>query len=158
PAGDYALVKQTKGGSAMGITVVQSGLLANGTTALAGYINIGGLACGANPAGKYSGQGQIMAYTDYDCHTTAESTGVAGDPTSNAGISDEDPNTFVGIGGVTAANAAGLTFVNEIQLPFANIVSVALRNKLQSAEGLTSGSELLADVPSLSRAQVRAIY
>jgi hypothetical protein len=58
---------------------------------------------------------------------------------------------------VTTADAAALTSSPALPIPYGIIVNVSLRNALQVAEGLTPGSETLANVPSLTSAQVRAI-
>lgn len=84
---------------------------------------------------------------------------------SQAGISDIDPATFVGTGGVTAAMDAALTRKRtSVAVTFNPIVSVPLYTVLQRAYGTTplpNGGEVtnsLAAIPSLPSSMVRAIY
>ncbi len=141
---NIAILKQTAGGSAVGIVNVARGTTASGFTAFA---SIGSCTLGAAQAAV----APFMAYNNYSC-AAAEVSAIP-----NAGVSDEDPTTFVGTGGVLSSDATALTAANGLQQPFAVIVSKPLRDKLQSAEGLTSGSELLADQPSLTKQQLAAI-
>ncbi len=141
---NIAILKQTAGGSAVGIINVARGTAASGFTAFA---SIGGCTLGTPTAAS----APFMAYNNYSC-AAAEVSAIP-----NAGVSDEDPTTFVGTGGVLNSDATTLTAANGLQQPFAIIVSKPLRDKLQSAEGLTSGSELLADQPSLTKQQIAAI-
>jgi hypothetical protein len=147
---NIAIVKQTAGGSAIGIHNVQAGVAAASFPDLSNpsssaFVNT----CGA--ASNTTASSPFQAFNTYAC--TLESSAIV----PNAGISDEDPTTWIGTGGVTAADAANLTAKPAVQVPFAIIVSTALRNQLQTLEGLTSASETLANVPSLSSAQIRAI-
>jgi hypothetical protein len=146
---NIAIVKQTAGGSATGIHNVAQG------TAPGGFPNLTTPATFTGTCGAAVGTGAaspFQAFNTYTC-TLAESATIV----PNAGISDEDPTTFIGTGGVTAADASALTSTHAVEVPFGLIVSTALRNQLQTAEGLTSGSETLANVPSLTSAQARAI-
>ena len=147
---NIAISKQTKGGSATGIHNVNAGVAPGGFPDLASPSSLTAT-CGA-PAAQAASR-PFQAYNKYTCTLTESATIIP-----NAGISDEDPTTWIGTGGVTSADATGLTAVNGVQVPFAAIVSYTLRNQLQTQEGLVSGSELLANVPSLTTAQLRAIY
>src|ERR1700742_69969 len=147
---NFAFVKQTLGGSATGIHNVNAGIAPGGFPDLTNPTAFTAT-CGAGAGTGASNP--FQAFNTFTC-TLAESATIV----PNAGISDEDPTTFVGTGGVTNADATALTALHAVTVPFAAVVSVPLRNALQSAEGLTSGSEALADVPSLSSAQLRAIY
>ena len=145
---NIAIVKQTQGGSAVGVHNVAAGVAANGFPNLTNLAAFTGT-CAA-PVGT-GASSPFQAFNTYTC-SLAETAVVP-----NAGISDEDPTTFVGTGGVTAADAAALTAKPGVEVPFGLIVNVATRNALQTAEGLTPGSEALADVPYLTSAQARAI-
>jgi hypothetical protein len=92
-----------------------------------------------------------VVFNTYSC-TLAETAIIP-----NAGISDVDPTNWVGTGGVTALDAQALTASPVLTVPFAVIVNLALRNALQAAEGLTSGSEALSDVPYITSIQLRTI-
>jgi ABC-type phosphate transport system substrate-binding protein len=145
---NIAILKQTQGGSATGIHNVNAGTL---TPGFSDILNAAFPAsCGAAvPTGVSN---PFQAFNTYTC-TQAEIS-VA----PNAGISDEDPTTWVGTSTVVAGDATGLTAKNGVQVPFGIIVSTAMRNALQTAEGLVSGSELAANVPSLTSASIRAIF
>jgi hypothetical protein len=146
---NFAFVKQTLGGSATGIHNVNAGIAPGGFPDL-GNLTAFTTSCGAGVATGASSP--FQAFNTFTC-TRPESATIV----PNAGISDEDPATFIGTGGVTGADATALTANHAVSVPFAAVVSVPLRNALQAAEGLTSGSETLANVPSLSSAQLRAV-
>jgi PBP superfamily domain len=73
---------------------------------------------------------------------------------TEAGFSDVEPALF----GATAAQISRLTVNASNGLIFGVPVTVALRNALQTAQGLASGVEDEANMPSLTRTQVAAIY
>ena len=146
---NIAIVKQTLGGSAVGIHNVSAGI------PVAGFPNLTNPAAFTATCGTpvtTPATGPFSTFNTYKCTLPESSTIVP-----NAGISDEAPTTWVGNGGVTAGDATALTTSNFADIPFAIIVNVALRNALQAAEGLTSGSETLANVPYLTSTQTRAI-
>jgi hypothetical protein len=140
-----AIAKQTQGGSAIGIINVK-----RGTTA-PGFTDIATLATSAGTPTNTAATGPFSAFNTYPV-TSAELAKVP-----NAGVSDVDPNTFIGIGGVQAADAAALTAVQGIQQPFAVAVSLDLYHALQTAEGLPTG-DAFANLPSLTGAQLRALF
>jgi hypothetical protein len=143
-----AFVKQTMGGSATGIHNVNAGVSTPGFSDILNASFAG--SCGAAaPTGVSS---PFQAFNSYTC-TQAEISVVP-----NAGISDEDPTSWIGTGGVVAGDATALTAKNGVQVPFGVIVSTAMRNALQTAEGLTSGSETLTNVPSMTSTQLRALF
>ena len=146
---NIAIVKQTKGGSATGIHNVAVGSAPGGFPDLTTPSALTS-SCAAPVA--TAATSPFQGFSTYTC-TLAESATIV----PNAGISDEDPTTWIGTGGVTASDAAAVTSARAVEVPFALIASTALRNQLQSLEGLTSGSETLANVPSLTAVQARAI-
>jgi hypothetical protein len=152
---NIAIVKQTRGGSAVGIHNVAQGLPTNGfpdLTILTRFTS----SCDS-PVNTPASQ-PFQAFNTYTCTQAETFSGPNGVHVApNAGISDLDPTTFVGTGGVTVADTVGMAAGLGVQVPFAIIVSVALRNALQASEGLIAGSEALADVPYLTSAQARAI-
>jgi hypothetical protein len=150
---NIAIVKQTLGGSAIGIHNVTFGLAANGFPNLQSPA-VFAASCGAPaPTGPSA---PFQPFNTYTC-SLAETTTTVNPIAPNAGISDEDPMTWMGTGGVTGQDASLLTSIPGVQVPFGIIVNIALRNALQTGEGLTTGSESPANVPSLTSAQVRAI-
>ncbi len=150
--GNFAIVKQTKGGSATGIHNVAE-QIPTPTLSFPDLSNPSNFTATCNTGTTTAAASPFMQYNTYAC-TLAESQTIQ----PNAGISDEDPNTWIGTGGVTNSDAAALTVKNGLEVPFGIIVSTALRNRLQVAEGLTTGSaEALSNVPSLTIAQLRAI-
>ncbi|HEY4340739.1 MAG TPA: substrate-binding domain-containing protein [Steroidobacteraceae bacterium] len=143
-----AFVKQTQGGSATGVHNVNVGLSTPGFSDILNA-SFPGSCAAAVPTGAAS---PFQAFNTYTC-SQAEISVVP-----NAGISDEDPTSFIGTGSVSAADASALNAKNGVQVPFGVIVSTAMRNALQTAEGLASGSETLANVPSMTSTQLRAIF
>jgi hypothetical protein len=150
---NIAIVKQTQGGSAIGIHNVAAGIAPNGFSNLTNLATFTAT-CGAGVPTAASNP--FMAFTTVTC-TLAETTTTVNPIVPNAGISDEDPTTWIGTGGVTSTDAGALTAKAGVQVPFGVIVSVPLRNALQTAEGLTSGDEHIGNVPYLTSSQVRAI-
>jgi hypothetical protein len=141
---NIAIAKQTQGGSAIGIVNVARGTAANGFTNKATLVASSGAPVNTAATGPFA---EFNTYT-------VSSAEVALSP--NAGVSDLDPITFVGTGGVLASDAAAVTAVHGLQQPFGVIVSVPLFRALQAAEGLTA-NDAIANVPSLTTAQLRAI-
>lgn len=146
---NIAIIKQTKGGSATGIHNVAEGIAPGGFPDMSAPATFTA-SCGA--ASPTAASKPFQAFNTYTCSLAESATIVP-----NAGISDEDPTTWIGTGGVTAADATALTSAHAVEVPFGIIVSVALRNQLQTQEGLTSGSETLANVPSLTSPEIRAM-
>jgi hypothetical protein len=146
--------KESNGGSANGIiplatqsTVLQ--FLTVDTTTLAACEGT----ANANVTTKLAA-GDFAQYNVVACPTAVSTTGIA----PNVGVSDIDPTTFTGLGGVTAAHVSKLTSESTVAVTFNPIVSLKFRNALQAAQGLTSGSDALADMPTLTLAQLRAIF
>jgi hypothetical protein len=162
-----AIEKQTAGGSAIGIHNVASAI------ATAGFIDLSSITAANCPtnAPQYNPVPTGLknpAPLVWTCGGATESSQVP-----NAGISDEDPNTFVGTGGVTSSDASILKagtpgIVPQIQLPFGVIVSIDLRNKLQDIEFVNdpnscggagaTNRELATCVPRLTRPVLRSLF
>jgi hypothetical protein len=143
------VVKETAGGSANGVLNVARQApnlnFINATGAnLATCTNITNVAAG----------GGLMTYQSRTCTTAPASATVP----PQVGISDVDPATFVGTAGVTVSDAAALSSQAGLQVVFGPIVSEALRNRLQTIQGLTSGSDTLANVPSIPRSVLAGIF
>lgn len=135
--------KRSSGGSGMGVAPV-----ADATPIAHMTINNGNCSLGANP-------------NEYLC-TTAN----AGDTinhVSDGGISDVEPALFVppnvpsGFSATTPAQLAKLNIQSQVGLVFGIPVTKALRDALQTAQGLTAGAEDEANMPNLSRQQVAAL-
>lgn len=82
---------------------------------------------------------------------------------SDAGISDVEPGLFVppnvpsGFGATTPAQLNKMVITSQVGLVFGIPVTKALRDALQTAQGLTAGSETEANMPNLSKNQVAAL-
>jgi hypothetical protein len=81
----------------------------------------------------------------------------------DAGLSDVEPALFKGANvpaGFTGASDdfSSLTVLSTNQVVFAPIVNTAFRNALQQAQGLTAGAEDVANMPTLSTAQITAMF
>lgn len=142
------VVKETAGGSANGVLNVarQTNLnFINPTEA-----NLATCTTVVNAGGA----GGLMTYQSRTCTTAPAS--LAAPP--QVGISDIDPATFVGAAGVTTADVAALSADPGLQVVFGPIVSEALRNRLQQVQGLTVGSDTLANVPSLPKSVVVGLF
>lgn len=148
---NIAFVKSTAGGSATGIHWVAE-TITPPNLSFPDLTTPSSLTATCGTPTTTTATSPFMQYNTYAC-TLAENNSIQ----PNAGISDEDPTTFIGTGGVTSSDATALTFTHAVEVPFAEIVSTALRNQLQTAEGLTSGSDTLANVPTLTPAQLRAM-
>lgn len=139
--------KESNGGSQNGITNVRD------QSALT-FINVGSIststcttsAVQASVAPIAPDTIGLPAYTRWTCGSVTTSGQVP-----QIGYSDVDPAVF-------QESATGLTVNSPNQLMFGVPVTVALRNALQTAQGLTSGSETAANVPSLTNEQVAGIY
>jgi hypothetical protein len=150
-----AVFKESAGGSAEGITPVQDPTIVRNFLPFNASTGAGTLAnCETSSTSTVLATGNFAQYTLHTCNGS-QVTLAAG--TANAGISDIDPTTFVGTGGVTAANAAGLISTSTVGVTFNPIVSVALYRALQTAQGLTT-NDTLANMPSMSASQLRAIF
>ena len=131
----------------------------------------GGSSTGVEPV---SNAGTVDALDLSTCvQNTAPSGAVSGEGTcsdtlvqnaAQVGISDVEPALFAitanGSKNVNAAafNAAGASVQTVNAGTFGVVVSPGLRNALQTAQGLTSGSDLVADMPSLSRSLIANIF
>ncbi|MGD9842708.1 MAG: hypothetical protein AB7U99_07370, partial [Steroidobacteraceae bacterium] len=152
-----ALIKESNGGSANGITPVSSAagtLLFLDTTAA----NLGACTAGTDVAAT----GDFATFTPYTCGATV----TASQQHPHVGISDVDPGTFVGNGGVSAAQIAAFnapgSATSVVGVTFTPIVSDNLFLALQKAQGLdASGAEDLSSVskmPTMSSSQLRALF
>ncbi len=148
-----AVFKESQGGSAEGVSPVAD------PTILRNFLPFSAATLGACEAASSvlsAASGNFAQYTLHSCNSstiTLNSSGVA-----NAGISDIDPKTFVGLGPVIAAHANSLTSTSTVGVTFNPIVSVPLYEALQTAQGLSTGSETLANMPSVTLSQLRAIF
>jgi hypothetical protein len=99
--------------------------------------------------------GDFASYTYHRCDSGQVAALASVIP--NAGISDIDPTTFVGLGGVTAADATDLAATSTVAVAFNPIVSIPLYRALQTAQGLAN-DDTLANVPSMTLSQLRGIF
>lgn len=149
PVGSHiVVVKETAGGSANGVLNVarQTNLaFINPTAANLATCTVATTV----PAG-----GGLMTYQTRTCTTAPASATVP----PQVGLSDVDPTTFIGTAGVTTSDVASLTSQAGLQVVFGPIVSEALRNRLQQVEGLTVGSDTLANVPSVPKSVLAGLF
>jgi hypothetical protein len=144
------VVKETAGGSANGISPVARQTNLNFITPNGTNITATNCPVTATPAAANG----LMSYEVHTCSTTT-TTVTAAPP--HVGISDIDPATFRGVAGVTQADVSALSIDPGLQVVFGPIVSEALRNRLQQVQGLSVGSDTLANVPSVPKTVVAGI-
>jgi len=108
---------------------------------------------GAVAAGFYWPHQQAIAAEFDGC------TGTIVQAIPDVGVADEDPALFtIGPQAISAALIAKLTTTPLFQNQFTIAVSMPLYRALQSLEGLTVGDDTLANMPSLTKAQITAMY
>ncbi len=90
------------------------------------------------------------AGTIHTCNYTDSQDSVVPD----AGLSDEEPALF----GATPAQLANLTAQSQAGVIFGIPVTLNLRNALQAAQGLTVGSDLETNMPTLSKTLISGIF
>lgn len=149
------IAKESVSGSAAGISPVARATARAFLPFSAANLAGGGLGtCETAQSTPVASTGDFAAYTKHSCdssHVTLTSV------VPTAGISDIDPTTFVGLGGVTASDASKLSATSTVAVSFNPIVSVALYRALQSAQGLTQ-DDTLANTPSLTLSQLRGVF
>lgn len=147
---DVVVYKSSVGGSGNGVDKVAQG-------ATLQFMNIATLSttsCGA-PTVVPATAGGLIAYNEYSNCSTTNAQNVV----TEVGMSDVEPNLFVGIlPGFTQADANSIPPKSINQLIFGVPVTKALRDALQGAQGLSVGAEDEANMPSLSKSQVTSIY
>lgn len=162
-----ALLKESAGGSANGIINPAA------NTALSFIDIVNGGSNFATACATVTGTGATLpsstgTFNTRDCgHVLASSTASSVTRTSfvpQAGISDVDPATFVGTGGVTTAHDAALTRKRtSVAVTFNPVVSVPMFTALQRAysyigASATESTASVSTVPSLPSATLRAIF
>lgn len=155
------VVKETAGGSINGISPVarQTNLPNFITPTQANLVGRCVFVDDFNPPGA-----ALTTYGRWDCDGTGSPSALYTPAPPHVGISDVDPTTAVGTAGVTAADAAALSADPGLQVLFAPIVSVALRNRLQdiqygaACDDATTERETLACIPSLASSVLAGIF
>jgi hypothetical protein len=143
-----AIHKEYSGGSGLGIDNLINGITLN-------FVNLapivaGQTVCTVDTVSSVGAQGLLGAEQVWNCPGTQV---VAQTP--QVGFSDVDPAVF----GKTVTGTAGTITVNSPnQLTFGVAVTVPLRNALQAEQGLTVGSDLAVDTPSLANAEVQRMF
>jgi hypothetical protein len=114
---------------------------------------VGCTAVGALAAGYYWTHQQAIA-GEYDgC------TGTIIQAIPEVGVADEDPALFnIGPQAISAALIQKLNTTPLFQNQFAIGVSLNLYRALQTAQGLTVGDDTLANMPSLTKAEISGLY
>ncbi len=155
------------------------GLPAGGVKVLVHKRSKGGSAFGAAPVEAKSPIARMKVANDGTCTVFSGNnylcTGTE-NAVAQAGLTDVEPALFrgaginllkVGIGGVVTGDA-GTTPMSSAQLArldkkpvaaltFGPVVTLNLRNALQAAQGLTVGSNEVADMPSLTKTQYASL-
>jgi hypothetical protein len=162
--------KRSRGGSAWGVAPVA--LAGVGGQAL-NAVNVAQMEISFTTGGSVSGNNCALdSGTRYVCnaaHTV--------DKISDAGVSDVEPAMFTGPNLIpvnfpdygTNPGDAGTVALSPAQLAklkispmsavtFGVVVTTDLRNTLQKAQGKTSGSDAIADMPSLTSTQIRSLF
>ncbi len=98
----------------------------------------------------------------YTCDTSLPNVTLTAQP-PDAGLSDVEPSLFTGQNqpgaySTYSTDFTGLNVVSTNQVLFAPIVNEAFRDALQAVQGLTVGAEDVDNVPSLTTAQLTAIF
>jgi PBP superfamily domain len=146
-----AFTKESNGGSNEGTFFVaaQQGLnFFDATQAPVGCTNEGAIA-----ASHYFTHQQAIA-TEFDgC------TGPIVSIVPEVGVADEDPALFnLGLQAISSSLIAKLNTTPLFQNQFGVGVSLDLYRALQTQQGLTVGDDTLANMPSLSRAQIAGLF
>ena len=113
-------------------------------------------AANAYTAGKFTTQTVVPANGTLGAYNSFQSgVGTIADTSTSVpdvGVSDVEPKFFT-----TTATYSKLTSVNDYLLIFGVMATTTLRNDLQSLQGLTPGSDAIANIPSLTKADLSAI-
>ncbi len=150
------------------------GLNAGNATVAIHKVSAGGSAFGVFPVnepGLAASQLQFLTDTTgcasigpnrFECDTSLPNVTLS--PIApDAGLSDVEPGLFVGRNipssfPTASTDFSSLTVLSTNQVLFAPIVNTDFRDALQAIQGLTVGSETAADMPSLTTAQLTALF
>ncbi len=151
---NIAIIKEDNAGSLNGISGLMNTSFAGSpyTTGGLQFPTVSQLANTATfctTAAKAAGSG-LAAYTLHTCGTATTAAKV----TPALGFADVEAALFA----VSATAPVALTATQTVIVPFAPAVSLGLYHALQSVQGKTVGSELVADMPSLPRSVFSGIY
>ena len=157
PAGKtkLAIYKYSVGGSAFGVGPVNSNTAADGSTLtstgnMLPFLDLTKIAASCNASSVSASFGtSLSTYSNVAC--TNSSGTLTTSATTYIGLSDVEPAFFSGA-------TSNLTSDNVYALIFGVPVSLNIRNALQTQQGLTSGSDTEANMPSLSSAQIATLY
>ncbi len=154
-----AIIKESTAGSLNGVSALQNIAFSGSPSSASGATVTGGVLpfpvittltttiCGVGTATTGTG---LQPYINHTC------TGFTGTfLLPELGFSDVEGTLFAGTDPTTpVALNSGAT----VQVVFAPAVSLGLYHALQAVEGKTVGSEAVADMPSLTRAQLSTIF
>lgn len=147
PAGTpIAIIKEDNAGSRNGIDPVNQPavnavyypVLSTLTTTNCGAGTV------ANPAGE-------QTQTQHTCTGYTAQSSLSGGKYSNLGFADVEAAIF-------GADTTNLNAISTVDVPFGVGVSLGLYHELQAVEGLTVGADDVADMPTLSRTQIAALF
>jgi hypothetical protein len=161
PAGKtkLAIYKYSVGGSAFGVTPINSNNVANGAAINADanqlpFLDLTKLNSLCNgtfattTAAATFGTG-LSTYVNVACSNSSGTVTTLA--TTYIGVSDVEPAFFTN-------KTNNITSTTSYALIFGVPVSLNIRNALQTQQGLASGSEAAADQPSLSSAQITSAF
>lgn len=156
PAGKtkLAIYKYSAGGSAFGVGPVNSNTVADGSLLTSTgnqlpFLDLAKVSTLCTAASAAATFGAIGSYANVACTNSSGSLTTAA--TTYIGLSDVEPAFFSGA-------TSNLTSESVYALIFGVPVSLNIRNALQTQQGLTSGSDTEANMPSLSSAQLATLY
>jgi hypothetical protein len=113
-------------------------------------------AANAYTAGKFTTQTSVPATSVLGAYNFYQSgVGTITDTAAvvpDVGVSDVEPKFFT-----TSSVYGKLTSVNDYLLIFGVMATKTMRNDLQTIQGLTSGSDTIANIPSLTKSDLSAI-
>lgn len=152
-ATQLAVYKYSVGGSGAGVEPVDSNstlpfldLAKLATSPLCSGTNV------VTSTPDFDGTGPLATYVNFACNTaTANIASLTTGATTYVGLSDVEPSFF-------STSTGNLLAENFSTLIFGVPVSTNIRNALQSAQGLTIGNDTLAQMPTLTSAQINSAF
>lgn len=161
PAGKtkLAIYKYSAGGSAFGVSPINSNTASDGSVLgsagnLLPFLDLSKLAtlCDGNTSAVITTPSfgtSLGTYTNVACPNS--SSAVTTPATTYIGVSDVEPAFF-------SSNISNITSVSAYALIFGVPVSLNVRNAMQTQQGLTLNDETEAGMPSLTSAQVVSAF
>ena len=148
-----AIIKEDGAGSLNGVSALQN-ISFSGSPFTDGHLNFPAVSSLTSTA--CSAATAKAATTSLQAFTNRQCTGFTATPiVPQLGFSDVEGTLFTGTDPTTPV---ALLSGSTVEVVFAPAVSLGLYHALQAVEGKTVGSDLPADMPSLTRSQLSTIY